>query len=437
MLKDFKDTIIAPVTGVQPSAVAILRISGSQAIDISKKVFSHWPSEFKYRYAYYGTFKNSDDGLLIAFENNKSFTGEECVEWQIHGSLASIQSLIDLSCREGARFAKPGEFTMRAYFNGKIDLTRAEAIKDSIDAKTESHFRLASNVRNGKIYLECLDIKKSILKILAQVEASTDFSEEVGDLNTLEVSEVLTLLLKKLDLLLNSKSSSKLLRKGVRIALVGKPNAGKSSILNMCLGRARAIVTDIPGTTRDTIEESIEIAGFPCILVDTAGLRTARDIVEQIGIDKSKDELENADIVWYVYDASLGWSTEDQEVYGNITCPKIKIANKSDLIRLIPEGIKISTFTSQGHQDLMLATKKLVPGIDIENQIYLNERQTDLLEKIHNLMINSLHTIQNNYSSDLLSVDLYTVIRYISEILGESANPDVIQEIFSEFCLGK
>ncbi len=435
-LQQLKETIVAPITGINKSAVAIIRISGPDAISISQKIFHPWPENFEFRKAYYGNFSNGDDGILLCFKKNSSFTGDETAEWNIHGSIASIQSILEEACNYGARIAKPGEFTMRAFLNGKLDLTQAEGIRDSIESNTEYQFKLASQLRKGTLQKEISHIKKRLLSTLGMVEATTDFSEEIGYLNSEQAFSLLSAAKNSLMILLQRKQTSELIKRGIRIALVGRPNAGKSSILNRCLGRERSIVTEIAGTTRDTIEETLDINGIPCILVDTAGLRTASDIVEQIGVNRAKEETHNADIVWYIYDASVGWQEEDSNAYDTIQSRKEIVANKCD-VSSTQKGIPVSAKNGTGFDNLFTTIKDLVGEIDTTSQTYINKRHTVLLENILNSVNHAMYTLEHNLPSDLLAVDLQSGIRNCNEILGVEIHPDIVEEIFSEFCIGK
>ncbi len=329
----FTDTIVAPITGNQSAAVAWVRISGPEAWRIASVVFKAWPTEPVSHRAVFGAYIYGDSGLALPFETGHSYTGEQSVELSLHGSTVSVRNLVESCLANGARLAEPGEFTLRAFLNGRLDLTQAEAVRDTVDAKTDGQLRAANFNRKGVLRREVSALREGVLTLLARVEASVDFSEEIGDLDRDHMARRRSrAILEGLDRLLGTADAGMIVRNGYRIAIVGPPNAGKSSLLNALLGEDRSIVTAIAGTTRDYVEEVLEVAGIPVILIDTAGLRSTEDLVETIGIERTRSIASNADEVWYLYDAASGWTPEDDDDRPQaMDRPVIILANKTDL----------------------------------------------------------------------------------------------------------
>ena len=304
-------TICAPITAVG-GAVATLRLSGPRAWRIAAQVFSPWPVDVEARRALYGHFLHGDDGIALPFAEGSSYTGEESVELSVHGSAKSVQALMRACIEAGAREAQPGEFTLRAWMNGRIDLTQAEGVRATVEAQSEVQLRQANALREGRLGQEIKTWRDELTGVLAMVEASTDFGEEVGELDRPRARGRLESVRGQMQTLLASAAVRRKVQNGVQVALVGRPNAGKSSLLNALLREDRAIVTPIAGTTRDTLEESVEIYGFAVRLIDTAGLRESDDVVEQIGVQRTRVAIARADYLWFVYDASAGWTAEDE-----------------------------------------------------------------------------------------------------------------------------
>ncbi|MBX3119025.1 MAG: tRNA uridine-5-carboxymethylaminomethyl(34) synthesis GTPase MnmE [Fimbriimonadaceae bacterium] len=432
------DTIIAPITGSQPAAVAIVRLSGPLAWEIGSRVFEPWPKQVEERRAVYGKVSTGDDGLMLPFAEGKSYTGEQSVELQIHGSLASVQSLVGACIGQGARMADPGEFTQRAFLNGRIDLTQAEAVKDLIEARSEAQLRHAALIRDGALLEAVTKLSREVIGVLAAVEASVDFSEEVGPLNRTEASFKLVHVRSSIDRLLDTAHFGRILRQGLRIAIVGPPNAGKSSLLNALVGADRAIVTDIPGTTRDYVEEEVVLGGLPCVLIDTAGLRETNEQVEKIGVERSLKLSENADYVWYVYDASIGLEQLDRDFLAKLTRPHILIANKSDLEPMIEEGIALSATEQLGLEQLSGWARGLQTNAEQHSHIFINPRHEIHLERARAAITTALDTLDaEEIPDDLVAVGLQDAIQALGEITGETAGEDMIDRIFKDFCIGK
>jgi len=442
------DTIVAPITGSGTAAVAIVRVSGPESWRIASEVFAPWrPEPMR---AMYGKFRHGDDGFALPFSEGHSYTGEESAELSIHGSQESVRELIAACIRAGARMAEPGEFTQRAFLNGRIDLTQAEAVRDLIESRTAAQLRLANLQRDGSLKRKIAAIRSKLIKVLAAIEASVDFSEEIGDLDKTQASMHLQSTVGEIDELLETAHVSRILRRGLRVAIVGPPNAGKSSLLNAILGVERAIVTEIAGTTRDFVEEQIEVDGFPVVLIDTAGLRESKDRIEELGIQRTRAIAAESDHLWYVYDASVGWTAEDEAFVGP-RGPTI-VANKSDLglsplpqgsnastpqrrIAAAPQGHSVSAITGQGLAGLL---KALPLDRDIAHrEVAINSRHKELLTAAREGVDTARQTLESERPTDLASVLLQDALYSLGEITGETASPDMISRIFSDFCVGK
>ncbi|RMD47669.1 MAG: tRNA uridine-5-carboxymethylaminomethyl(34) synthesis GTPase MnmE, partial [Aquificota bacterium] len=332
-----KDTIVANATPLTASAVSIIRISGKDALNIGKSIFSK-KEDIKPRKAYFGKFIDEngeiiDEGLFLYFKAPKSFTGEDVVEIQVHGSVPVVKKIIKEAIKKGARFAQPGEFTKRAFLNGKIDLTQAEAIAQLIEAKSEKASKAAVNLLEGKLSKEIKFLKEKLININMLIEAELNFPEDVEEIEETVIKKDLKEVIDKIKQLLSTYKKGKLIREGIKLAIVGRPNVGKSSLFNSLMGYERAIVSDIQGTTRDFIEESFTLNGIPVRLIDTAGIRESKDEIEKIGIQKTKEKIEEADIILFVFDVSKGLTEEDLKIYEEVKYKKpIVVGNKSDLI---------------------------------------------------------------------------------------------------------
>ncbi len=427
------DTIVALITGSPPCPVAWLRLSGPDAYAITKAVFDPWSDSPEPRKAIYGKYAHGDDGLALPFPEDHSYTGEETVELSIHGSPASVNALLDSCIKAGARKALPGEFTQRAFMNGRLDLSQAEAVAETIQAQTTRELKESTRNREGQLAQQVKQIREQVIDLLAQVEARIDFSEEIGDLDHPEIAKAAKDLSKKLASLREGGRKSHLARKGLRVAIVGQPNAGKSSLLNRLLGFGRAIVTDTPGTTRDTLEETLEIDGIRVVLTDTAGLRETESEAEQEGVSRALQAAGQADLILYVYDATVGWTPTDENLSQTQT-PQIILANKSDLIA--PEhGLPISAKTGHGIPEL---TQQLTQNLQSEsNYPATNERQSALLELAEDTINVTVHAAETLAPADLIATLLTAAAAQLGQITGETANPEMLDEIFSRFCIGK
>ncbi len=432
------DTIVAPITGTQPAAVAIVRLSGPESWEIGSQIFSAWPAQPVSHHATFGRVRTGDEALALPFADGHSYTGEESLEFSIHGSPASVKALIEECQREGARLAGPGEFTQRAFMNGRMDLSQAEGVRDTVMAQTEAQLRQANLHRDGALRKEVREMADEVTRLLAAVEASVDFSEEIGDLDRGHALEVLENLKAKAETLLATAAAGRILRHGFRIAIVGPPNAGKSSLLNVLLGVNRAIVSDVPGTTRDYLEEQADLGGVLCVLFDTAGLRERPGHVESIGIQLARAIASNADEIWYVYDSSLGWELSDDAAISHFDRSVFILANKSDLGPAASQNngsLALSAVTRAGLPALIEHVQGKLTRSD--ERPFINERHRVALEAALRGLISAVEAIKHDLPDDLVSVGLREVIARLGEITGETASPDIIDRIFHDFCIGK
>ncbi|MEZ0325840.1 MAG: tRNA modification GTPase, partial [Fimbriimonas sp.] len=333
----------------------------------------------------------------------------------------------------GARLARPGEFTERAFLHGRIDLAQAEGVRESCEALTEAQLRLASRVREGSISREVSRIRQEIERLLSAVDASVDFSEEIGEFDRERAAEVCAAALRAIDKLLWNADAGRIMREGYRVAIVGPPNAGKSSLLNALLKIERSIVTDVPGTTRDYIEEKADFGGVPVVLIDTAGLRETQDTVELIGVQRSRVIAAQADTVWYVYDGSEGWSDEDEMLASAFGSYVKLLANKSDLGASGP-GMPISAMTGAGLDRLVEEIKEHAQVDSAEPLI--NRRHEPILLATRDAL-EAFEMSLGEAPDDLLSVLLTQAVMQLGEITGETAAPDMVERIFHDFCIGK
>ena len=453
------NTIVAISTSPGSSGIGIIRLSGKDSFNIINKIFIPKRKDrikgysIKYGYIIDENNKKIDEVLVSYFMEPKSYTCENMCEINTHGNNIILKQILELCLKNGARLAEPGEFTKRAFLNGRIDLSQAESVIDLINSKSEKEKQSAMNQLEGFLSIEINKIKANILDIMADIEASIDYPEydieEKTNSEILEKSEIIYNNLKKLE---NTFETGKLLRDGVSVAIIGKPNAGKSSLLNAMLKEERAIVTDIEGTTRDTIEEFITIEGILFKIIDTAGIRKANDAIEKIGIDKSRKALREADLVIVIFDSTNRLTDEDYEIL-NIIKDKtaIIILNKIDLNKNIlkdnidiintkKEIVEISALKKEGLEKLYKKMAELFRINDIQTEnssIITNVRHKEAIINAKKSIEKVKDTIYNNMPIDITAIYFKETIEELNKITGESVTEDIINEIFSKFCLGK
>ena len=451
-------TIVAISTAPGNAGIGIVRLSGKESINILNKIFMPAnKSEIKGYTIKYGHIIDNkkeiiDEVLVSFFIAPKSYTGENMCEINSHGNNVVLKRILDLCIENGANLAEAGEFTKRAFLNGRIDLLQAESVIDVINSKSEMERKAAIKGLEGDLSKELKNIKSKILDILTDVDASIDYPEyDIDERSSVQILEESKKILEELSKLEDSFERGKILRDGVSVAIVGKPNAGKSSLLNKILKEDRAIVTDIEGTTRDTIEEFVNIKGIPFKIIDTAGIRKADNEIEKIGIDKSKKALREADLVIAIFDISKELSEEDKDILENIkNRSNIILLNKKDLkeIKVNKENIKkysknileISIKENQGIEEIYNKMSEIfeITELDTENtSIITNIRHKTAIKNAKDNILKSMEVIGDMMPIDITAIYFKQAIEEINKITGENVTDDIINEIFSKFCLGK
>lgn len=437
------DTIAAIATPLGTGGVGVIRISGDTSFDIIKKIYSK--QNLTAGRISHGWIvdngKKIDEVIILPFKNPNSYTGEDVIEIHCHGGMNVVRNILDLVLKNGARTAERGEFTKRAFLNKKMDLSQAEAVADLIHAKTRNFAIQSAKNLSGVLGEKISEIKKQIFETLSKIIAGIDFPEDVAEPEYSYLISSFENSLKEIDEILSCAKSSDILRQGVKIAIVGKPNVGKSSLFNKLLNVERAIVTDIAGTTRDVIKENLDW-DVAITLIDTAGIRESDEVgkVEEIGIEYSKQSADEADLVLFIYDASRGMNDEDKAILGLIkNKTHLIIANKCDLIQnKIENAINISVETGLGIEDLKNKIKEIVCNFSSDDTEFItNKRQQDCLEKCRESLTNALNAAKINELQDLISIDLKSALLYLDEITGEVITDEILENIFSHFCIGK
>jgi len=444
--------IIAVATPVGASGIGIVRMSGSHSLQIAQKIYRS-KKEIKPNKISFGkvvnpdTEKTIDEIVLLYFKAPYSFTGEDTIEFHCHGNPYIMDKVLDLCLKNGAKLAERGEFTKTAFLNGKIDLTQAEGIYDLINSKTSVSMLSATEQMEGKFSSRIKNIRTKLIKALSHIEAIIDFPDEIDDEPASNFYPIIENSLEEINIFISTADAGKLYREGVNIAIIGKPNVGKSSLLNALLRTDRAIVTDIPGTTRDTLEEYLNIKGVPIRIIDTAGLRHTEDKIEKIGIERSQASINQAQLVLFILDAVSTISKEERELIEKIKeeKPVILVVNKIDLT----DNFKLP----QDFKDIVFISAMFGRGIEkLEEKIYsllmhgktdstlefnINQRHKEILYRASESLNQALQTTKKNLPLDFLAIDIKSTIVSMGEIIGENVTDEVIEEIFSNFCVGK
>ncbi len=453
------DTIVAISTAVGNSGIGIIRMSGEDSFNIIKKIFKTKtkkvdiiPNTINYGHII-DRDKIIDEVLVSFFKSPKSFTTENMCEINSHGGMIIMNEILELCLKNGARMAEPGEFTKRAFLNGRIDLSQAEAVIDIINAKSEKEARASIKQLNGELSKKLHDIKEKIMGVLVDIEASIDYPEyDVEEVTNTRVLNIISEVKEDLFSLQRTFDNGKIIRDGIKIAIIGRPNAGKSSLLNAILGEERAIVTEYEGTTRDTIEEFIQIDGIPIRIIDTAGIRETDNIVEKIGINKSKEVAKDADLVIAIIDSSKELNEEDKEILEFINSKKgIVLLNKMDLEgRIDKDSIKqiigdkqilsISALNREGIEELYKTISTMYKFNEIETDDSLtitNNRHKNSINNMIKSVEKSEKSIYDKMPIDIITINITEILTEIGNITGETVSEDIINGIFKKFCLGK
>lgn len=456
-------TIAAISTAPAIGGIGIVRMSGKDCFEVLEKIFKPKNPETieniaGYRIKY-GTIVNPetnrvvDEVLVSYFKCPKSYTAENMCEINSHGGIVVLREILELCLKNGAELAKPGEFTERAFLNGRIDLTQAEAIIDIINAKSTREAQESANQLEGYLSRKINEIREKIMDIMVKIEANIDYPEyDVEEVSNKDAENKLKEIENELIKLSKTFENGKILKEGVKIAIIGSPNAGKSSLLNSMLKEERAIVTDIAGTTRDIIEEQISIEGIPFKVIDTAGIRDAKDKIEQIGIEKSKKAANEADVILAVFDSSVPLNDEDREILNLLKHKKsIIVLNKTDLKQIVnneckeiqdvnTEVINISLKNKEGLEKIYESLVKMfnLNQINLDNELTItNIRHQELINKAIESTRMALNDLNNSMPIDIISINIKEILEHLGEITGDNVSEDIIKSIFAKFCLGK
>ena len=455
------DTIAAIATAISPQqgSVGIVRLSGDRAVAIARQIFSAGGKQaWETHRILYGYVKNPstnaviDESLLLIMKAPRSFTREDVVEFHCHGGIMAVQQVLNLCLEQGARLAEAGEFSLRAFLNGRIDLTQAESINDLVGAKSAQAAQSAIASLRGKLAQSLKYLRGKCLNVLTEIEARIDFEDDLPPLDVEWVKSEITDVSRESQQILATADRGELLRSGLKVAIVGRPNVGKSSLLNAWSRSDRAIVTDLPGTTRDVVDSQLVVGGIPIQVLDTAGIRETEDVVEKIGVERSRQAAQSADLVLMVIDASVGWIEKDAEIYGTVCDrPVILVINKIDLANDPPQPpllrgenvipiVKTAASQNQGIEDLELAILECIQqdAIAAANlDVAINQRQKACLIRVVQSLANVQIAISDQLPLDFWTIDLRDAISAIGEITGEEVTESVLDQIFSRFCIGK
>lgn len=452
------ETIAAIATAVVPQqgSVGIVRVSGENALEIARQLF-HAPGRqaWQTHRILYGYVRHPqtqqivDEALLLIMQSPRSYTREDVVEFHCHGGIMPVQQVLQLCLELGARLAQPGEFTLRAFLNGRLDLTQAESIADLVGSRSPAAAQAALAGIQGKLAVPIRQLRATCLDTLAEIEARIDFEEDLPPLDEAGIVAQIQQVLTDINQILATADRGQLLRTGLNVAIVGRPNVGKSSLLNAWSRSDRAIVTDLPGTTRDVVESQLVVGGIPIQVLDTAGIRETVDQVEKIGVERSRRAAEAADLIVLVIEATAGWSAEDQEIYTQVKHrPLILVINKTDLAPAdsvsYPDSIdRVITAAVTKNEGIEALEQGILEAVQTgtlhaaDLDLAINQRQAAALTQAKIALEQVQETITQQLPLDFWTIDLRGAIQALGEITGEEVTESVLDRIFSRFCIGK
>ncbi len=451
-----EDTIVAIATAIVPQqgSIGIVRLSGSLSLQIAQTIFvtrSNWQSH----HVVYGhivqpeTGQTLDEALVLFMQAPRSYTKEDVIEFHCHGGIIPVQQVLQLCLQLGARLAKAGEFTMRAFLNGRLDLAQAESVAELVGARSPLASKMALAGLEGKLSKSIESIRSVCLDILTEVEARIDFEDDLPPLDEQEIKDQIAQALLKVKQILSTAEQGELLRQGLKVAIVGRPNVGKSSLLNAWSRSDRAIVTDLPGTTRDIVESQLVVNGIPIQVLDTAGIRDSSDQVERLGIARSQQAAQRADLILFTIDAQVGWTNEDELIYQQIKeFPLILLINKIDIAcqnyqQALPSVKKIVEMAAAKNQGIEDLERAILDYVELDSltasnlEIAINQRQSAALTMAQISLEQVQQTIENQLPLDFWSIDLRSAIASLGEITGQEVSESLLERIFSRFCIGK
>ena len=456
--KAAQETIAAIASAVVPQqgSIGIVRLSGTKALKIARTLFSApGKQRWETHRILYGSIRHPhtkqlvDEALLLIMQAPRSYTREDVVEFHCHGGIMPVQQVLQLCLELGARLAQPGEFTLRAFLNGRLDLTQAESVSELVGAQSQQASQIALAGLQGKLAHPIRQLRATCLDILAEVEARIDFEEDLPPLDEDDVRHSLQAVWRQVNKILATAERGELLRSGLKVAIVGRPNVGKSSLLNAWSRSDRAIVTELPGTTRDVVESQLVVGGIPVQVLDTAGIRDTVDTVEKIGVERSRHAAAAADLVLLTVDATGGWTSEDEAIYGQVQHrPLILVINKTDLAAAeavdypasINQVVSTAAAHSQGIEQLEQAILTCVQADNLTAanlEIAINQRQAAALTHAKTALEQVQQTIDDELPLDFWTIDLRSAVQALGEITGEEVTESVLNRIFSRFCIGK
>lgn len=460
MINNLSDTIAAIATGMNQGGIGVIRVSGEHAIEIVDSVFvpkkaGKEVKNLKTYTAAYGNIVNEDvidEVIVLLMKAPASYTKEDVVEIDCHGGLEVMKKILHLLLKKGARLAEPGEFTKRAFLNGRIDLSQAESVMDLISARNELAAKTAISQLKGHLKDKITQLRNELIHNIAFIESALDDPEHYSlDGFSEKLNKILEDMEQQIKHLIMTADDGKMMKEGIKTVILGKPNAGKSSVLNTLMGKERAIVTDVAGTTRDTLEEFISISGIPLNIIDTAGIRKTDDIVEKIGVDKSMKEMEDADLVLFIVDSSIPLDENDKQIMSRIKDKQVIILqNKSDLSMVVAKEeinkyldkpvILISAKENTGFEEFYDILNEMFfhGNLKFNDEIYITNirHKNALMEALSSIKM-AKQSIEDGMPEDFLSIDLMAAYEKLGYIIGESVEDDLVDTIFREFCMGK